>query len=161
MTDNFIKLKDNDVLRLYIEDKKGNKTGEYLEFDLEDIEMPLRYQEMLEKEKKNRENIRNQFILIDKREDHKGKKLFSSNEEAKIKALQEFFNKEVEIYNMFLGEKGIEKLLNGKKLGWTSLNAINDIITEQIAPYLDMNMEKITNKIKNKYSSNEDKEVLK
>ena len=52
---------------------------------------------------------------------------------------------------MFLGENGVEKLLNGRKLGWTSLQEIDEIIAKQISPYLDLRMDKITEKIKSKY----------
>ena len=55
MTDNFIQLGKSDVLRLGIRTEDGKDTGEYLEFDLEDIELPLRYQELAEKDKKNKE----------------------------------------------------------------------------------------------------------
>ena len=151
MTDNVIKLNKDNILRLRIETSEGKDTGEVLEFDLEDIELPLRYQELVEKDKKNKENIRNQLIIIDKRQDVKGKKLLSKNEEDRIKALNDFFNKEVEVYNMFLGENGVQKLLNGRKLGWTTLQEIDEIIGKQIAPHIDMNMESITKKVKQKY----------
>ena len=74
MTDNFIQLSKSDVLRLNIRTEDGKETGVYLEFDLEDIELPLRYQELTEKDKKNKEALRNLFIIIDKRQDVKGKK---------------------------------------------------------------------------------------
>ena len=156
MTDNFIQLNKNDILHLDIYTDDGKKTGEYLEFDLEDIELPLKYQELLEKDKKNKEYLRNQIQIIEKKQDVKGKKLLSKNEEDAIKALNEFFKKETEIYNMFLGEKGVQKLLNGKKLGWTSLQDIDEIIEKQILPHLDLGMNRIQEKIKEKY-----KEVLK
>jgi len=163
MKENYIQLKKSDVLRLGIRDEEGKDTGEFLEFNLEDIELPLRYQELLEKDKKNKENLRNQMVIIDKREDVKGKKLLSKNEEDKIKAVNDFFKKEIEVYNMFLGENGVQKLLNGRKFGWTTLQEIDDIIDKQIAPYLDTNMESITNKIKEKYGQavKRNKEVLK
>ena len=151
MTDNFIKLNKNEILRLGIKTDEGVDTGEYLEFDLEDIELPLRYQEVIERDKKNKEHLKNQLMIIDKRQDVKGKKLMSKNEEDKIKALNEFFKKEEEIYNMFLGENGVKKLLNGRKLGWTSLEEIDEIIGKQISPYLDIRIEKITEKVKKKY----------
>lgn len=161
--ENFIKLNNGDTLKLNIKTADGVDTGEYLEFFLEDIELPLKYQELLEKDKKNKENLRNQFLIIDRRQDVKGKKLFSRNEEDKIKALNEFFKKEAEIYNMFLGERGVEKLLNGRKLGWTTLDEIDKIIKEQIEPHLNLTMDSITNKIKEKYSEAvaRNKEVLK
>ena len=162
MTENFIKLNKDDVLRLEIRTNEGEPTGEYLEFDLEDIELPMKFQELVDKNKKNRQFLKNQFVIIEKREDVKGKKLLSKNEEDKIKAINEFFKKEVEIYNMFLGENGVEKLLNGRKLGWTSLQEIDDIIEKQIMPHIDMTMEKITEKVKNKYGIPEtEQEVLK
>jgi GDP-D-mannose dehydratase len=162
MTDNFIQLNKGDVLRLEIRTSDGKSTGEFLEFDLEDIELPLKYQELIEKDKKNKENLKNQFLIIDKRQDVKGKKLMSKNEEDKIKALNDFFKKEEEIYNMFLGENGVKKLLNGRKLGWTSLSSIDEIIEKQIAPYLDLSMESITKKVREKYNQakNRNKEVL-
>ena len=163
MTDNFIQLSKGNVLTLKIKTVEGKETGEVLEFDLEDIELPLKYQDLLEKDKKNKEHLRNEILIIDKRQDVKGKKLFSKNEEDKIKALNDFFKKEAEIYNMFLGERGVEKLLNGRKLGWTTLQEIDEIIEKQITPHLDITMDSITNKIKEKYSSaiERNKEVLK
>lgn len=152
MTDNVIKLNKESVLRLAIQTNEGKDTGEYLEFQLDDIELPLRYQDLIEKDKKNKEHLRNQMLIIDKREDVQGKKLLSKNEEDKIRALNEFFIKEVEVYNMFLGARGVEKLLNGRKFTWTTLQEIDEIIEKQIAPHLDVNMKNITEKVKEKYS---------
>ena len=164
MTDNFIQLNKSDVLRLEIRTEDGKDTGEFLEFDLGDIELPLRYQELIEKDKKNKEYLRNQMLIIDKREDVKGKKLLSKNEEDKIKALNEFFIKEIAVYNMFLGARGVEKLLNGRKFTWTTLQEIDEIIEKQIAPHLDVNMKNITDKVKEKYAQaidkNKDIEVI-
>jgi hypothetical protein len=151
MTDNIIKLNKDNVLRLGIQTSDGKSTGEVLEFDLEDIELLLKYQELLEKDKKNKEYLRNQMLIIDKRKDVKGKKLLSKNEEDKIRALNDFFKKEVEVYDIFLGENGVKKLLNGRKLGWTTLQEIDEIIEKQIAPHLDINMKNITDKVKKKY----------
>lgn len=163
MTDNIIKLNESDVLTLKIETKDGKDTGEVLTFDLEDIEIPLRYQELVEKDKKNKEYLRNQLVIIEKREDIKGKKFLSKNEEDKLRAIKEFFNKEVEVYNMFLGENGVQKLLNGRKLGWTTLQEIDNIIEKQITPYINVDMDRITAKVKEKYSQaiEKSKNVLK
>ena len=164
MTDNFIQLNKSDVLRLGIRTEEGKDTGEYLEFNLSDIELPLRYQELIEKDKKNKEQLRNQMLIIDRRQDVKGKKLLSKNEEDKIKTLNEFFIKEIQVYNMFLGARGVEKLLNGRKFTWTTLQEIDEIIEKQIAPHLEVNMKNITDKVKEKYSQavkkSEDIEVI-
>lgn len=163
MTDNTIKLNESNELRLRIKTSEGEYTGEELVFDLEDIELPLKYQELIEKDKKNKEALKNLFIIIDKREDVKGKKLLSKNEEDKIKAINDFFKKEIEVYNMFLGERGVEKLLNGRKIGWTTLQEIDEIIEKQISPHLETNMDDITKKVKEKYQQalNREKDVLK
>lgn len=164
MMDNTIKLNDSEVLTLKIMTKDGKETGEVLTFNLEDIELPLRYQELIEQHKKNISNINNQLLIISKREDVKGKKLLSKNQEDEIRAINDFFKKEVEVYNMFLGENGVEKLLNGRKIGWTTLEEIDEIISKQIAPYIQVDMNRITDKIKAKYSkiqdNKEDIEVL-
>lgn len=163
MTDNFIKLNESDILRLEIRTSDGESTGQYLEFDLEDIELLLRYQELVEKDKKNKEWLRNQILIIDKRQDVKGKKLLSKNEEDKIKSVNEFFKKEIEVYNMFLGENGVQKLLNGRRMGWSTLEEIDEIIEKQIVPHFNLTMDKITDKVKKKYADavQRNKEVLK
>lgn len=161
MTDNYIQLNKDSILRLGIKDSEGNDTGNVLEFDLEDTELLLRYQELIEQDKKNRIWLNNQMVIISKKEDHKGKKLLSANEEAELKALNEFFKKEKVVFDMFLGDGGVDKLLNGRKLGWTSLKEIADIITKQIGPYFDKTMDDITKKVKDMYKEVlDEKEVL-
>lgn len=157
--ENEIKLSKSNELRLKITTDNGEATGEYLKFDLEDIGLSLRYQEMIERDKKNRDWLQKEFIIIDKRQDVKGKKLLSKNEEDKLKAINKFFTEEVEIYNMFLGENGVQKLLNGRKLGWTSLVEIDEIIEKQILPYFEKQAKSIEEQIMNKYKI-ENKEVI-
>ena len=164
MTDNTVQkigLKNENILKLEIVDEKGNSTGEFLEFDLEDITLPFKYQEIIERLKKSRQNLKNQFTIIEKKQDHKGKKLMSSNEEEKLKALNNFYKEQVEIYNIFLGENGVQKLLNGRNLRWTTLNEIDELIEKQIAPQLNVTMDDITKKIKSKYSNKKEDNVLK
>ena len=157
MTDNYIQLKDSDdVLRLGIKDSEGNDTGECLVFDLQDMELLMKYQEIIEEDKKARVKLQNQFNIINKQQDHKGKKLLSYNEEQKVKAMQEFYKKEIEIYNMFLGENGVQKLLNGRKIGWSTLQEIDEIIERDILPRLEINAKNIKQKIMEKYKTKED-----
>ena len=151
--ENYIQFKENeDISKLRSRDEKGKDTGEMLVFNLQDIDLPLRLQQMEEEDKKNRANLRNQFVIIDKKEDHKGKKLFSAKEEAKIKAMQEFYKKEIDIYNLFLGERGVQKLLNGRELSWNTLEEIDEIIEKAIQPKLQINADSIKEKIAKKYS---------
>lgn len=155
-SDNEIQLKKDNILRLKIRDAEGNDTGNSLEFDLEDIELPLRLQELVEKDKVTRIDLRNKLKILEKKQDHKGKKLLSFKEEEQIKIMQDFYRKEVEIYNMFLGKNGVEKLLNGRRLSWGTLDEIDEIINEAILPKLKMSAEDIKNKIMKKYSNKRD-----
>lgn len=152
-SDNEIQLEENkDLLRFKIRGADGQLTGEELVFNLADIELPLKYQNIIEEDKRARAYLKNQYSIIDKKQDHRGKKFMSSNEEEKVKALINFFKKEEEIYNMFLGENGVKKLLNGQVLSWTSLSQINDLIDKYILPNLKIKADDIKDRIVEKYS---------
>lgn len=146
--------RNEDILRIKIKDENGNYTGESLEFDLSDMDYLLILQQVVEDDKKNREYFRNQLAIIDKKQDHVGKKLYTSNQEAKLKATRDFYKKEEEIYDMFLGEGGVRKLLNGAKPTIARFDAIDEIINEQIYPLIEENVEDLKNKIMKKYSNN-------
>ena len=150
----FIQLKKDNILRIGIRNAEGQETGEHLEFDLEDIELPLRLNECEAKHRKNLENLKNQFIIIEKKEDKKGKFMLSWREEEKIKVLQEFYKREVEALDLFLGENGTKKLLNGRKPYYSMYEDISEIL-EPIKPKLKTNANDIINKIKNKYNNKE------
>lgn len=153
---NSIQLKESkEILRLRIKDEKGNDTGNSLEFNLGDLDYLLILQDMMEADKKNRAYLQNQYTIIDKKQDHKGKKLFSSNEEAKIKVMNEFYKKEAEIYDMFLGKDGVKKLLNGRKLTPATLDEIDEIIEKAILPKLEIKAEDMKKNIMEKYSNKE------
>ena len=160
--ENFIQLKKDSILRIGIKDSDGNDTGEHLEFDIEDINLALRLNECDEKHRKNLEFLRNQFIIIDKKEDKKGKKILSWKEEEKLKVLQEFYKREMEALDLFLGENGTKKLLNGRNPYYSMYEDINDML-KPILPKLKLRADDIAKKIKDKYSNvnNQEKNVLK
>ena len=158
----FIQLKKDSILRIGIKDNDGNDIGEHLEFDMEDINLALRLNECDEKHRKNLEFLRNQFIIIDKKEDKKGKKILSWKEEEKLKVLQEFYKREMEALDLFLGENGTKKLLNGRNPYYSMYEDINDML-KPILPKLKLRADDIAKKIKDKYSNvnNQEKNVLK
>ena len=160
--ENFIQLKKDSILRIGIKDSDGNDTGEHLEFDMEDINLAIRLNECDEKHRKNLEFLRNQFIIIDKKEDKKGKKILSWKEEEKLKVLQEFYKREMEALDLFLGENGTKKLLNGRNPYYSMYEDINDML-KPILPKLKLRADDIAKKIKDKYSNvnNQEKNVLK
>ena len=157
MEENYIQLQKNDVLKLRIRDAKGNDTGNYLEFDLEDIELLPKYQELVDKDRKNRNYLSNQLKILEKKKDYKKKnELLSYKQKEQVRMLQEFYRKEVEVYNMFLGEQGVEKLLNGRKLNWNTLAEIDEIIEKAILPKLEITEKSIKDKIMKKYTNKRD-----
>ena len=158
MTDNSIQFKRENVLKLKLKNEMGEDTGEYLEFDLEDIELPLRYQQALEEHKKNYNSLKNQLLIISKKEDHTGKKFLSSNQEASLIALSEFYKKEIKIMDLFLGEGKTQMILDKVMRRKPYLTMFNDIMEsiEEVSNLFNLGYSSIEDKIKEKYSKVED-----
>ena len=156
MDEKFIQLEKDNVLRLGIKDANGNITGDVLEFDVEDIELPMKYKELLYRDRKNKKWLRDEMLIIEKRQDSEGD-FVSKNDEDRIEAVKKFLQEEEKIYNLFLGENGVQKLLNGGKLRWTTFETIDKIIEKQILPHLNFTMENIADKVKNKYKESVEK----
>lgn len=150
-----IKLKKSSVLKIGIQTEEGIDTGNYLEFDLEDLTLPTRAQESLEMHKKNVRELNAKRIIISKKQDRKGKKLLSANEEALLKALQEFYDNEIKAQDLFLGEGGTAKILNGRKPYLTMFDDIQEYL-EPIMPLFAQREKEISSKIaeiKKKYDN--------
>ena len=140
------------VLKLWIRTKEGKETGEYLEFNLKDIELIDIYQRCVDETKKNRSWITNQLAIIDKKQDFTKKgEIFSNNEKEEYYAIKKYYQMQKETYDLFLGKGGVDKLLYGRKLEWETLIEIENIIAEQIAPNFDVTMDNIVKEIKDKY----------
>ena len=91
----YIQLNEDSILRLGIKDKKGQPTGEVLEFDLEDIELPLKYQELINLIRKNDIDYRNKLLIIEKKQDFKEKgQYLSNNQKEEIKVTNEYYKKQ-------------------------------------------------------------------
>lgn len=156
--DNFIQLKKDNILRIGIKTADGVDTGEHLEFDMEDINLPLRLNECEEQHRKNINDLRMKVLLIDKKEDKKGKKILSWKEEEKIKLFNEFYAKEMDALDLFLGKGGTAKLLNGRKPYYSMYEDISEML-EPILPMLQTSADDIIKKVKEKYG-NKKEDVL-
>lgn len=161
----YIRLKKDNVYRLGIKDRYGNskldKDGNEvcLEFDLEDIETPMKYNQCVIKIKKAKENLNNQYIIINKKQDVKSKNGFmSKNEEAKYNAIKQFYKELEEAIDLFIGEGGTNKVFGSRRY-ITMWDDFNEMI-EPFLPKIKINLDEIEKKIKTKYSI-EDNEVLK
>lgn len=151
--EDFITLGEStNVLRLGIRTKEGKDTGEQLIFNLKDIELLDRLDRMWNESKRNYQWINNQITIINKKQDFKKKdQWMSNNEKSKYEAIKSFYKKQKDIYDLFLGEGGTDKLLYGRPIEWETLEEINKIISEQISPKLNINMKNIEDEIKSKY----------
>lgn len=150
-----------DIKRFYVYTKDGKKTGEHLDFDLEDIELIDRLDRIYNKILKNRQWIKNEMTVIDKKQDFKKKNsLMSNNEKLKYEAIKKYYNEQRNAFDLFLGENGVEKLLYGRKFEWGTLNEISEIISNQIYPQLKISMKNITEKVKEKYKKPIENDVL-
>ena len=148
--ENFIQLKKDKILRIGIKTADGKDTGEHLEFDLEDLELPLRLNQSEIEHKKNLQNLKMQIQIIDKKQDKKGKQLLSWKEEEKIKAYKEFYKREMKALDLFVGEGGTAKLLNGRKPYYSMYEDIGEIL-EPIMPLIEQRTQDIIENIKEKY----------
>ncbi len=155
----FIQLRKNDILKIGIKDSEGNDTGEYLTFDLEDIDLPLRINQCEFEHRKNLNWIQSQFVIIDKKKIQKNKGILNSNEKEKLYALKEFYKREMEALDLFLGKDGVKKILNGRNPYYAMYDDISEML-EPIMPKLQKSADDIKNKIKEKYSIKKEENVI-
>lgn len=158
--ENFIQLKPSSVKKFGIRTADGVDTGEYIEIDIEDLELPKKADICNKKHIENLRELNNQRIIINKKEDHKDKnELYSDNEKALIKAVQEFYKKEEEALDEFIGEGATKKLLAGRKPYVSMFDDISEYM-EQIAPVLKETQNNLIDKIKSKYGKEEEDNVI-
>ena len=74
--------------------------------------------------------------------------------------LNVFYKKQEQIYDMFLGEGGVKKILNGRRLGLSTFDEIDEIIEKYITPKLKVNADDIKKKIMNKYSKGKEEGLI-
>lgn len=153
--DKFIQLKKDNILRIGIRTSEGIETGEHLEFDLEDIELPLKLNDCNELHKKNVKNLQRKFEEIEKISESKSNKLLNLKTEKKLNAFKEFYRKEAEALDLFIGDGGTVKLLNGRKPYYTMFDDFMEVL-EPILPLIKQNVSDIQEKIKSKYSIKDD-----
>lgn len=140
-------------------DKNGNLV--YWQFDLDDIELTLKYNKCLNDIRNQRNKLKIAFSAIDKKKNIKqSKNILSNNDKEKIEALNQFYKEATKSMNLFLGENGVQKYLNGGTPYWEMF----DDIAESLKPFLpDLNIsvDNMINKIKNKYSDKNNGKVIK
>ena len=142
-----IKLKQDNLFKIGIKNAEGEDTGEVITIDLEDIKLPLRCQESEKMIKDNNKWLQAQRIMIEKRPDKKGKKLLSANEEALLKLVNEYYEKQTKAYELVLGEGAIKKILCGREMYITFFSDLEEQM-KKLRPKLNQNAVDIKTKIK-------------
>ena len=152
-----IQIKKNNVLKEPLYDENGNITDFVFEFDMEDIELPLRINQSAFEHKKNVQWIRNQMLIIEKKEDKETGGLLTWKEQQKLNAYKEFYDKEIEAMDMIIGEGKTRELLKvmKRKPYYSMFEDISELL-EPLLPKLQNITNDITTKIKEKYSKKED-----
>ena len=142
-----IQLKQDNLFKIGIKNAEGKDTGEIITIDLEDIKLPLRCQESEKMIKDNNKWLQAQRIMIEKRPDKKGKKLLSANEEALLKLVNEYYEKQTKAYELVLGEGAIKKILCGREMYITFFSDLEEQM-KKLRPKLNQNVVDIKEKIK-------------
>lgn len=150
----FIKLKGSeDTKKFWITTKDGKETGEYIEINLEGIGILDKVDKFYHDYPKNRKWIRDELLIIQKKQDFTKKgELMSNNQRMEYEAVKKYYKMQKETFDLFLGKGGVDKLLYGRDLEWDTIEEIENIIVKQIIPELDVTMDKITDKIVKKYN---------
>ena len=153
----YIQLNKDNILRIGIKNQNGKKTDCVLEFDVEDIEWPLRINKCEFEHNKNLQSLKNQFAIIDKKEDRKSNGLLTWKQSQKIMAYKEFYEKDMKALDLVLGEGKTQEILNvmRRKPYYSMFEDIFALINP-ILPKLKKTTDDITNKIKQKYDKKED-----
>lgn len=145
-----IRIKKDDVYKIEV-----NDNGDYIEFDLLDIELPIKAMNLAKNYKKLYENHSKKIFAISKEYLNNKELLFKK----KYEADKYFFEECRKAFDNFLGEGACQKIF-----GDTNRIIMFNELLEQLEPHFEkmqINVEKIKENLINKYSnSNEDKGIL-
>jgi len=149
------------LLTIKIYRENGEYTGNDLVFNLKDIELIGRYDEMHNLLTKNTEWYNNQKIIINKQQDFQPKNSIMTNNQKRLYEItKEYLKKQTNAFEMFLGKGAIDKVLDGGSFDMDSIMIIRDYIEEQILPHLNVTKDNITKELKDKYNVEAKEEVL-
>lgn len=160
----YIQMKKRDTLKIGIKNVDGeikkDENGKelYIEFDLNDIELPLKMNKCEFLVRKAKQDLKFDMIIINKRQDVKGKYLLSKNEEDKIKAFNKYYKTMENAIDLFLGKGSVDKIF-GETRYYDMYDDLSEML-EPILPKLEVCLKNINNEVKEKYKQVQD-DVLK
>lgn len=157
----YITLKERTSLKRFgIRTEDGKDTGEYIEIDLEDIELPIKSNNCQLTHIDNWKKLKEKLDAINKQEDIQNEnEILSENQKAALEAFKEFYEAEENAIDLFLGEGATKKLLNGRKPYLSMYDDINEYV-EQIIPTLKDTQKSIIDGIENKYKTKKEDNIL-
>lgn len=162
--DGYIQINKRNTLKIGIKnvdgqikkDENGNEL--YLEFDLEDIELPLKYNKCEFLVRKAKQDLKFDLMIINKHKDVTGKYLLSKNNEDKIKAFNRYYRTMESAMDLFIGKGGVNKIF-GETRYYEMYDDLSKML-EPILPKLNNCLKNINEKVKEKYKNVQD-DILK
>lgn len=157
----YIQLKKRESLKRFgIRAEDGTDTGEYIEIDVEDLDLPLKANDCQAKHIENYNNLNKKIEEAKNLSNEKtDNDVLSKKERAILEAFKEFYEAEEKSIDELLGEGATRKLLGGRRPYLTMHDDINEYL-EQIIPVLKNTQENVISRIKNKYGKEKEDNIL-
>ena len=157
----YITLKEKTGLKRFgIKTQDGEDTGEYIEIDLEDIELPIKANECQARHFENYKKLKNSLEEAKQKSDEVAEnEIFSEKQKATFEAYNEFYKAEEEALDLVLGKGATRKLLGGRKPYLMMYDDINGYL-EQILPTMEETQKKLEQKIREKYQTKKEDDIL-
>ena len=148
-----IRVRNKDTYKIEV-----NDNGDFIEFDLTDIELPFRLERAQKMANDAQKWLKAQQVIIDKKQDVAKKgDLMTAKERAILEAVREAFRKMRAAIDEFAGEGASQKIFGNQNY----IEMFNDFM-EAMEPHLDKMQLKsidIRKRIEEKYSNVADDEI--
>lgn len=157
----YITLKENTGLKKFgIKTPDGQDTGEYIEIDIEDLELPIKANECQVKHIENFNKLKEKLASASQKDDTRNEnEMLTEKQKEVVEAYKEFYEQEELALDRFLGEGATKKLLGGRKPYITMYDDINEYL-EQIVPVMKDAQKNLEEKIKAKYKAEAEDNIL-
>lgn len=157
----YIQLKKRDSIKRFgIRTTDGEDTGEYIEFDMEDLDLPIKANQCQLSHVENYNNLKKELEEANQKSDEKGEhEIISEKEKATIEALKRFYEAEEKALDGFIGKGATKKLLGNGEPYLTMYDDINDYL-KQILPTIKDAEKSLESRIKDKYGIEKEDNIL-
>lgn len=153
MEKNELRVKFDNLYTIEVNDK-----GETIEFNLEDVELPLKMQYALEKIEKIKQYTEAQEMIISKQSDAQPKYGLSKNKKARLELYTKAFKDMRAAMDEFLGKDGCQKIFGDR-----NSFSMFDKLFEQLEPHIKkMGIENdaVIKSIEKKYTKESNDDII-